>query len=609
MILVFGGTTEGKITSDLLTRIGEEHLYATKTRVKQVIEAEMLVGALDNLEMQKTCKQRGVKLIIDAAHPFAEVLHRTIYQVSQELDIPVLRFNREYPDLSTLKGLRLFSSFEEMNTALENEDKKNVLALTGVQTINHFKSVWDSQNIYFRILDTPLSYKKGIATGIDESRLLPAPAKIQKEGLRNLIKTHNAQILLTKESGGSGYFNEKYELSQEYDIPLWVIKLPVQQNFKYCVNTAKDLLKIIYKLKQNLLKKGVELRSGYTTGTCVTASASAALYALFLGSFANSSHVILPLGQEMDILVFGGELNSNFASCSVIKDAGDDPDVIHAKEVGCKLELVDKQGIQFCKGHGVGLVTLSGLQVPVGQPAINPVPRQMITDALTRIAKEFDYQGGFIVTPFIPEGEELGLKTFNPRIGVMGGLSILGTTGIVKPLSAEAYLNSIRRYIEVAYGNGVRELILTSGKRSENILKPSYPHLDVLSYIHYGNFVGETLKICAEEKMTKIALGIMLGKAIKLAEGNLDTHSKHNNFNAQYAADLAISCNYSEDIVSQILELKLANAIVDLIPFATDEAFYVEIAKRAKLVCESVLPSEVDFTFLLIGKDLSIISV
>jgi len=288
----------------------------------------------------------------------------------------------------------------------------------------------------------------------------------------------------------------------------------------------------------------------------------------------------------------------------VIKDAGDDPDVTHGKEIGCELRISAKSGINFKQGIGVGRVTLPGLQVKVGEPAINPVPRKMVSDMLHQLAEEYEQECSYDVKPFVPEGEALALQTFNPRIGVVGGISILGTTGKVMPYSNEAFLESIRQQIKVAKENGCNEVVLTSGKRSENRLKSRFQDFPSVAFIHFGNLIGETIKLAITEGIEKINLAIMFGKAVKLAEGHLNTHSKKVVFNPEFVAHLAKECGYSCEITQQIKRQKLANAITDIIPFSPEEPFYKLVAQKCYENCEELLQENIALNlFLLVGSE------
>ena len=300
-------------------------------------------------------------------------------------------------------------------------------------------------------------------------------------------------------------------------------------------------------------------------------------------------------------------MDDDVASCSVIKDAGDDPDVTHSKEVGCTIYRREDVGVEFKRGVGIGLVTLPGLQVSVGEPAINPIPRKMISQLVEEMAQHYSIVGGFVVEPFVPEGEELAKRTFNGRVGVEGGISILGTTGRVFPYSAEAFMGAIRQQVRVARSLGCNELVATSGKRSESTLKPFCEGIPANAYIHFGNFVGETIKIADEEGFDRITIGIMLGKAVKLAEGHLDTHSREVLLNTNFLVDIAKNLGYNNQTLDKIEELKLANAITDIIPFNINEPFYLRITQLCHGVCQNTTKKGLQIRLALIMDEKRII--
>ena len=608
MVLVFGGTTEGKKVAELFDVIGQDYFYSTKTDAHKEIKGKRIFGALNKPDMLTFCKYKNIRLIVDAAHPFATELHETIFNIASEMQIEVIRYERNYPFYDS-PLLRYFGSYDAMLAALSSSAFSNVFALTGVQTITRFKSFWQEREIYFRILNTDLSKEKARKTGISSKYVVPMTPKADKAGLVELSKKLNAEILISKESGESGFFEAKVKASQELNIPLWVVKRPSLPYNKNIVDNPRAFLQLFYSLRKTALKEEGILKSGYTTGTCVTACAKACFLALTHKRFPQSVQVELPDGEKVRMPVFPETLTENTASCIVVKDAGDDPDVTHGKEIGCELELSETPRIDFIKGKGIGLVTLPGLQVKVGEPAINPVPRKMISDMLFAMSDEYETEYGFSVKPFVPEGEELAKQTFNPRVGVMGGISIIGTSGRVKPYSNEAFLESIRQQVRVAKENECTEVVLTSGKRSENKLREEFPNLPHVAFIHFGNMIGEAIKLAASERIKKINLAIMLGKAVKLAEGHMDTHSKKVVFNPGFVANLAKEAGYPEDVVNQIKNQKLANAITDIIPFPAEEPFYKSIAKRCYKNCLELLPQHCNFALFLQVGDLGVIRI
>ena len=266
------------------------------------------------------------------------------------------------------------------------------------------------------------------------------------------------------------------------------------------------------------------LRYGYTTGACATAASLAAAYLLLAGTAPKTVEIILPKGQTVRFELVYCRLNGAAAEAAIRKDAGDDPDVTHGALVLAQVALTAEPGMHFRAGEGVGMVTLPGLPIPVGEPAINPGPRRMITEHLQRLAAAQGYRGGFAVTIGVANGAQLALCTLNQRLGIVGGLSILGTTGIVRPFSCSAYIASIQQAIDVARANGLRHLGACTGAASEQLLR-QYCHLPDLALIEMGDFAGAVLKHLHKTPIDKLSLAGGFGKISKLAAGHFDLHS------------------------------------------------------------------------------------
>ncbi len=600
MILVFGGTTEGKKTAEILDFIEEPYFYSTKIDVHFEWKGKPISGEMDVVKIVDFCRENKIRLLIDAAHPFALQLHKNIYEAAKQLDIPVLRYEREYQELQKIKNVTFFDSYEQLSTEILKSNFQQILSLTGVQTIPILKKVWENRTCFFRILDTKLSRQKAAQSAIPEGWIIPMNPSNNADELLLLAKKTRAEILLSKESGTSGFMDSKITVANQLNIPLWIVKRPALPNFDFTVCSEKQLLQQIYILRKSVLKKEGELRSGFTTGTCVTAAVKACFMALAEGAFPKSVEVFLPDGEQTNFLIFQESLSEKSAACTVIKNGGDDPDVTHGKEIGCELILSKQPGIRFLQGKGIGKVTLPGLQVAVGEPAINPVPRKMITEALEMLADEYEMEAGFDVKPFVPEGEELTKQTFNPRVGVVGGISIIGTTGKVKPYSNEAFLATIKYQLSVAHESGCHEIVFTSGKRSENQLRADFPHLPDTAFIHFGNLVGDSIKLAVQQGIKKINLALMFGKAVKLAEGNLDTHSKNVQFNPVFLANIAREYGYVTTIIQQIDRLTLANAVFSILPLEENQKFYQKIANKCFDVCRLLIPEKYSLVFMLL---------
>lgn len=345
-------------------------------------------------------------------------------------------------------------------------------------------------------------------------------------------------------------------------------------------------------------------RHGYTTGSCATAATTAALMALLTQQSQESVTITLPSGACAGFLVEECELMPESALCGVRKDAGDDPDVTNGMIVRSEVRFMRGLAhgdVLFLQGEGVGKVTLSGLGIPVGEPAVNPVPRRMITGCVRALLKKHRVEGGVAVTLSVPGGKHVAKKTMNEKVGVVDGLSIIGTSGIVVPYSKEAYIESIRRALQIASHNGCREVAAVSGARSEKYLKKLLPDLPDMAFVHYGNRIGKTLEIINEcQNFENVTTGVMLAKATKLAQGELDTSSRNVPVNRKFIADLAAKAGYSSGTCRKILDVTLVRNVSGIVPFRKEEPLYRELARACYRVCSCLVP-EMQLTFVLMN--------
>ncbi len=286
-------------------------------------------------------------------------------------------------------------------------------------------------------------------------------------------------------------------------------------------------------------EKGHPLRRGWTTGACATAAAKAAFQALLTGDFPDPVTIRLPRGETPAFALARTKAGAGFAEASVIKDAGDDPDVTHLAEIVATVRrLPAGAGIRFKAGDGVGTVTLAGLPIPPGEPAINPVPRKMMEEAIAEVAKVHGATSDAEIEISIPGGEALAPKTWNPRLGIVGGLSILGTTGIVVPFSCAAWIHSIHRGIDVARAAGLTHVAGSTGNTSEEAVKARYGLPDI-ALLDMGDFAGGLLKYLRAHPVEKLTIAGGFGKLTKLAQGALDLHSSRSEVDRDFLAELA----------------------------------------------------------------------
>lgn len=279
-------------------------------------------------------------------------------------------------------------------------------------------------------------------------------------------------------------------------------------------------------MEQYQFSQGKNLRCGYTTGSCAAAASKAAAVILLKNERVENIRIDTPKGIVLDLEVLEIERNESYVSCAIRKDSGDDPDDTNGVLVYARVECKETLGIEVCGGVGVGRVTKPGLACNVGEPAINPTPRKMITNELIGVMKECNYTGGLKVTISIPAGVEIAKKTFNPRLGIVGGLSVLGTSGIVEPMSEKALIETMYVEINAQKAKGNKHLLVFFGNYGEDFTRDVLK-LDLADSVTCSNFVGELLDyavFCGFESLLLIGHS---GKLVKLAQGVMNTHSKY----------------------------------------------------------------------------------
>ncbi|MBN4080340.1 cobalt-precorrin-5B (C(1))-methyltransferase [Beggiatoa alba] len=328
-----------------------------------------------------------------------------------------------------------------------------------------------------------------------------------------------------------------------------------------------------------------KLRSGYTTGACATVTSLAAAILLLKQQTSKTLSITLPKGQHVEFqLEVCEQLNEIEAQASTIKDAGDDPDVTHQATVHSRVKLAKQAGVNFFAAQGVGMVTRDGLPIPKGEPAINPVPRKMITEHLSALANDCHYRGGFDVYIGVLNGEALAKKTMNPRLGILRGLSILGTTGIVRPFSCSAYIASIHQGIDVAHANGIQHIAACTGSSSEDYIKTELD-LPELALIEMGDFIGAVLKHLRKVPMQRLTICGGFGKISKLAAGHKDLHSRVSSIDLEFLASQAAKMGADGSIQKKIIKANTSIEALNLYPPLGNQ-----ICQLAKAVAEKVVP-------------------
>ena len=586
MILIFGGTTEGRKAAEVLEEAGSPYFYSTKTGEQDLTlqHGQHIDGALDAEAMTAFIQAHDIRLIVDAAHPFASQLHQTIIAVASEINIPVVRYERIYPPRDP--DITWIDDYSQIPT-----DIHTLLATTGVQSISKLKPLEAKGiKVYYRILPRESSIKLAHQQGATDDQLC-----YYEDG--HVIDIETDAILL-KESGLSGGFPEKVAAAREKGTRIIALTRPQLFTFHSSLFTSVNGPYGLRRMVEHLLPEFYPLHSGLTTGTCATAAAIAATLRLIKNETPEEVPVILPDGETIYVPVSYGP---DYASC--IKESGDDPDVTNGIEIRATITpLLSRRGrgglnnqIEILGGEGVGTITLPGFDYPPGSPAINKAPREMIRQNLEPFGKPLQ------VTISVPEGADIARRTFNPRLGIEGGISIIGVSGIVKPFSEEAFIDSIRKCVTIALASSTDRIVINSGGKSERFVKALYPDLPKQAFVEYGNYIGETLKIIAElspNSPLKVTLGVMLGKAVKLAAGHLDTHSRKATMDKTFVATLLAESGINLDISN----ITLAKELWSMIPAEQLPVFAKTIIRHCETYCAPLLPDGT-LTIYLIDDD------
>ncbi|MFK8035060.1 MAG: cobalt-precorrin-5B (C(1))-methyltransferase [Hyphomicrobiales bacterium] len=353
------------------------------------------------------------------------------------------------------------------------------------------------------------------------------------------------------------------------------------------------------------------LKRGWTTGACATAATKASLCALFGGGFPDPVSIVLPKGETPSFPLCREELGADYAMASIIKDAGDDPDVTHGAEVCVKVVRGEAgTGLQFKAGEGVGTVTRAGLPIPPGEPAINPVPRQLMGAVVDALCEKFEEPGDIILEVSIVNGVELAKKTWNPRLGIVGGLSVLGTTGIVHPFSCSAWIHSIHRGVDVARAAGLQHVAGSTGSTSEDTVQKLYELPDI-ALMDMGDFAGGLLKYVRAHPVPRLTIAGGFAKLVKLAQGALDLHSSRSQVDFSWLAARIVALGGSETLVQKVL---IANTAAEVLSLAGAEkealaaALAQDVASNAKKTADATLAkggadAVVSVSILVVARD------
>lgn len=579
MILIFGGTTEGRLAVDVCEQAGQRFYYSTKSRGQDIEmhNGVRLAGSMTAEDIASFSCTHNIRCIIDAAHPFAENLHRAI----DETRLPVIRYQRTFSPRR--EGITYCCDFNEAVCKMKDANMTKLLALSGVNTISKLKDYWAERDTIFRILNRQESISIAEQNGFPISNIIyysdtSSLPTVEQE--KQMMADVGCDAIITKESGDSGGFDTKIDAALQLGLKVFVVTHPSLPEHWTFVSGKHGLRRAI----ETLVPSFFPLKTGLTTGACATAATKAAMLSLLYDDYPEEVCFALPDGEILTVPVS----HDSKGIASVVKDFSDDPDITKGCRITSKVDFAflshhdkkdgirheSKDAIRFLQGKGVGTVTLPGLGIPVGEPAINPTPRRMITEEIRSLTTD-DIE----VTISVENGEELAKKTFNHKVGVMGGISIIGTSGIVHPLSNEAFISSIRRELEVAWAIGEREIGLVAGMKSEEALKREKE----VRCVHYGNFIGEALQAAHSIGFRHVTLAIMIGKAVKLAEGHLDTHSHKVEMNKAFLCDVARELGIN---ASAIENITMARDLWGIMP----QSFFDRISALCLQHCKSVFP-------------------
>jgi cobalt-precorrin-5B (C1)-methyltransferase len=353
-------------------------------------------------------------------------------------------------------------------------------------------------------------------------------------------------------------------------------------------------------MREETREQPAPLRSGLTTGSCATATSLAAAKLLLTSQCDDAVSITLPKGKVVQMRLEFCRLAGEYAEAGTLKDAGDDPDVTHGALLYSQVRLQQQPGIRFVAGLGVGTVTRPGLVLAVGEPAINPVPRRMISEHLQQLAEDCGYAGGFEVKVNVQGGEALALKTMNPRLGILGGLSILGTSGIVRPFSCSAYIASIHQGIDVAHTNGYTHIAACTGNASEDTMRRVY-NLPEIALIEMGDFVGAVLKHVRKVQVPRLTLCGGFGKISKLAAGHMDLHSRHSSIDLPQLAGWAADIGADTELQAAIIAANTSQQALAL-AHAAGIGLGDAVCAHALAFARSVVPAQVQVEVFAIDR-------
>ncbi|RKD30596.1 cobalt-precorrin-5B (C(1))-methyltransferase CbiD [Thermohalobacter berrensis] len=357
-------------------------------------------------------------------------------------------------------------------------------------------------------------------------------------------------------------------------------------------------------MERYIIKKGKKLRYGYTTGTCAAAAAKAATKMLYLQEKINNITINTPKGWNLTLDIKDIEIKKDCVSCCVIKDSGDDSDVTDGIKIYAKAERKNDKGIEITGGIGIGKVTKPGLSVPVGKPAINPVPMKMIKEEVKKVLHK---DRGVTITIYAPEGVKIAEKTFNPNLGIIGGISIIGTTGIVEPMSEEAFKDSLALELSILKEEGVNKAIFAPGNYGRDFAKKISLKEDYV--VKTSNFIGFMLEKAVEYGIEETLWIGHIGKLVKVAGGIFNTHSKVADGRMEILAAYYGLMSNSKELIGKILECKTTEEAVGYILNENNKDVFKYIAERVSKRCENRVKNKLKVGTLLFSNQYGILGI
>jgi cobalt-precorrin-5B (C1)-methyltransferase len=345
------------------------------------------------------------------------------------------------------------------------------------------------------------------------------------------------------------------------------------------------------------------MKTGFATGACATAATKAALQEYLTGSRPSHVTIHLPAGQDATFEPVDWIVSDAETSCGIIKDAGDDPDVTHGALIRASVRWRDQPGLILAGGEGVGTVTRPGLGLEIGGPAINPVPRRMLTAVVEELLGRRLEQRGLVVTISVKDGEQLAKKTLNGRLGIVGGLSILGQSGIVQPYSTAAWRASVVQAVDVAAAGGCREVVLSTGGTTEQFAMTVRKDLPEIAFVEMGIFTGAALKACVKAGIVRVVLSGQVGKFSKIAQGFMQTHAAGNRVDTGFLAELAVRHGANGSLRDAILAANTARHVGEMVTAARITSVFDGLCEEAARQCRAYVKNRLEVGALLFDFD------